>query len=106
MFKIQFGNSDSAFAMHIKDYLFMNFRRDEMRIYYNVLTGSLRILSPNGRFEYRIACRTLRHKAPPEDRIRDLIVLLKVVRKLRSRQTSLASVRKKIIEAQLFRRQQ
>lgn len=80
----------------------MEIRPDEMKICYNVLTGSIRILSQNGRFEYR---RMLEPKASPEDRIKDLIVLLKIVRKLRSRQTTLAGARKKLIEAQLFRRQ-
>ena len=81
----------------------MNIRTNEIKIWYNVLTGTIRILSANGRFEYR---RMSERKDLTEDRIKDLIVLLKVVRKLRSRQTALASGRKKIIEAQLFRRQQ
>lgn len=81
----------------------MNIRPDETKICYNVLTGSIRILSQNGRFEYR---RMSEPRASAEDRIKDLIVLLKIVRKLRSRQTALAGAKKKLIEAQLFRRQQ
>jgi hypothetical protein len=80
----------------------MNIRTNEIKICYN-LTGTIRILSANGRFEYR---RMSERKASTEERIKDLIVLLKVVRKLRSRETTSASARKKIIEAQLFRRQQ
>lgn len=80
----------------------MNIRRGETKICYNVLTGSIRILSQNGRFEYR---RMSHAGGPTEDRIRDLIALLKIIGKLRSRQTTLAGARKKLIEAQLFRRQ-
>jgi hypothetical protein len=81
----------------------MNIRPDETKICYNVLTGSIRILSPNGRFDYR---RMSEPKPSAEDRIKDLIALLKIVRKLRSRRSVLAGARKKLIEAQLFRRQQ
>lgn len=75
----------------------MNIRTGEMRICYNVLTGSIRILSANGRFEYK---RIWRPDASKEQRIKDFVLLLKSIRKLQSRHT-FAVARRKLIEAQL-----
>jgi hypothetical protein len=77
----------------------MNIRPDEMKICYNVLTGGIRVVSANGHFEYR---RLSEPNASSQDRLKDLVALLKIVRKLRSRQTTLAGARKKCIEAQMF----
>ena len=73
---------------------------NEIKIYYNVLTGAVRILSATGRFEYS---RLSEPKASTQDRIKDLIVLLRIVRKLKSHQTTITGARKKLIEAQICR---
>ena len=78
----------------------MTIRPNEIKICYNVLTGAIRILSANGRFEYS---RLLEPKASTQDRIKDLIVLLKIVRNLKSHRTTITSARKKLIEAQMCR---
>jgi hypothetical protein len=79
----------------------MNLRPGKMTICYNILSGSIRILSANGRFEYK---RIWEPDASKEQRIKDLVVLLKIVRKLQSPQTTLAATRRKLIEAQLNHR--
>jgi hypothetical protein len=76
----------------------MNARTSEMKICYNVLTGSVKILSANGRFEYK---RMWAPDVSREQRIKDLVVLLKIIRKLQSRQTAFAVARRKLIEVQL-----
>ena len=80
----------------------MNIQTNEIKICYNVLTEAIRVFSVNRRFEYG---RLSDHEASMQERMKHLVALLKIVRKLRSRQTTLASARKKLIEAQLFRRQ-
>lgn len=81
----------------------MRIENNEMKITYNVMTGAIRILSSKGQLEYR-GMGDLRESR--EGRIKDLIVILKIVRKLESRQNTLTAARKKLIEAQLFHRQQ
>jgi hypothetical protein len=76
----------------------MNVETSEMKICYNVLTGSIRILSANGRYEYK---RMWEPDVTRERRIKDLVVLLKIMRKLQSRQITSAVARRKLIEAQL-----
>lgn len=79
----------------------MNIRDGEMKICYNVLTGSIRIVSAGGRFDYK---KIWEPNASRERRIKDLVLLLKIVRKLQSRHTSIAAARRKLIEAQLNHR--
>lgn len=76
----------------------MNIRPNETKIFFNVLTGGIKILSANGRFEYG---RISEHHASTEDRIKYTIGLLKIIRRLRSRQSTLADARRKLIEAQI-----
>lgn len=79
----------------------MNIRPNEIKICYNVLTGAVKVISANGRFEYG---RLSGHETSTQERIKHLVVLLKIVKKLKSRQTTLACARKSIIEAQICRK--
>jgi hypothetical protein len=76
----------------------MNIRHNDTKIFFNVLTGGIKILSENGRFEYG---RISEFSTSTEDRIKYTIGLLNIIRKLRYRQTILADARKKVIEAQI-----
>jgi hypothetical protein len=68
---------------------------------YNVLTGGIKILSANGRFEYG---RISKSDTSMEDQLKYTIGLLKIIRKLKSRQTILADARQRLIEAQIYYR--
>ncbi len=76
----------------------MNIRDHETKIFFNVLTGGIKILSQNDRFEYG---RISEFNTSTEDKIKYTIGLLNIIRKLRYRQSILADARKKVIEAQL-----
>lgn len=76
----------------------MNIRSNEIKICYNVLTGAIKVISENGRFEYG---RLSDPEASSQERIKHLVVLLKIVKKLRSRKSTLANARRRLIEAQI-----
>jgi len=73
-------------------------RPKETKIFFNVLTGGIKILSENGRFDYG---RISESNTSVQDRIKYTIGLLNIIRKLKSRQAILADARKKLIEAQI-----
>jgi hypothetical protein len=76
----------------------MNIQRNETQILFNVLTGGIKILSKNGRFDYG---RISEFDESPDDRIKFMIGLLKIIRKLKARQATLTEARKKLIEVQI-----
>ena len=94
---IKFSNVDIEALTEIKQN-HMNTRPDETKILFNVLTGEIKVLSVNSRFEYLNISKT----GTSRDRIKYMIGLLKIIRKLKSSQTIIADAQKKIIEAQIY----
>jgi hypothetical protein len=70
----------------------------EKRIFFNVITGRIKIISNSDRLNYATIFDL--HSSPGQ-RLQQAIELLKIIQKFKSRQTVLTNAQRKLIEVQI-----